>query len=219
MAVQTMDWTVYSRPECKRANNTCHTPTYGEVRSMSWQSIALGSNGVFFDSIDDLAKDTHFTQPQGWARLSAVAREIQRFAPVLLARRAAAGGVVLVAAGTPPPSWLLGRGRKQHGLLCFRGERRHGRRAGHAGRDGRSGPEAAGRDGGERAAGAGADGLAIAEQLPLCDGAAGCDVVLRVQFRSAAGGKSDDVAVECSTRARQLDYYVVERAAESANIV
>jgi hypothetical protein len=26
IAVQTMDWSVYSRPECKRANNTCHTP-------------------------------------------------------------------------------------------------------------------------------------------------------------------------------------------------
>jgi hypothetical protein len=76
---------------------------------MSWQSIALGSNGVFFYSIYDLAKDKHFTQPQGWARLSAVAQEIQRFALVLLARRAASGGVVLVAvAGTlPPPSWLL----------------------------------------------------------------------------------------------------------------
>lgn len=42
MALQTMDWTVYNRPECKRVNNTCHTPTYREVRSMSWQSIAAG---------------------------------------------------------------------------------------------------------------------------------------------------------------------------------
>ena len=50
-ALQVMDWTVYDRPECKRKANTCHTPTYAEVRSMSWQAIAAGSQGLFYYSL------------------------------------------------------------------------------------------------------------------------------------------------------------------------
>ena len=65
----------------------------------------VGSSGIFFYSIYDLYKDPHFTQLQGWQRMSRVALEIQRFAAILLGPRA--GGAAVLTPARPFPGWLM----------------------------------------------------------------------------------------------------------------
>jgi len=70
-------------------------PTLLEMRSMAWQCIAAGANGLVFYSYSDLHK-THGNEPfeKRWADVTTMAAEIKRFMPILLSPVAAA-----------PPAW------------------------------------------------------------------------------------------------------------------
>ena len=69
-----MSWKDYNRPECKRKDNNCHTPTHAEVRSMVWITVAGGAQGVFFYSIYDISQNPDIVYAAEWAVLSKVAR-------------------------------------------------------------------------------------------------------------------------------------------------
>ena len=60
------------------------TPSVAQERSMAWQAICAGSNGIFFFAFWDTLRDPDVPFATEWLRLSAIAAEIDRFAPVLL---------------------------------------------------------------------------------------------------------------------------------------
>ena len=81
---QAFDWAAYKKtPEEKKK---CRAPTEAELRSMCWQCIACGANGLVMYSWFDLWKE-----PNGvpfatrWAEVCRVGEEIKKFIPVLLA--------------------------------------------------------------------------------------------------------------------------------------
>ena len=87
---------------CKHSGQ-CHTPNLTESRSMAWQAIAGGANGVLFFSYDDLHHNPDVPFEEGWRRLKAVGSEIARFAPALLSARAPEPVVAR------RPAWLMTR--------------------------------------------------------------------------------------------------------------
>jgi hypothetical protein len=94
MVPQIFNWAAYKNtPEEKQK---CRAPTLAEMRSMAWQCIAGGANGLIFYSWFDLwrmDKDTAsggraaVREPfeQRWQEVCQMAAEIKQFMPVLLA--------------------------------------------------------------------------------------------------------------------------------------
>ena len=62
---------------------------------MAWQAICGGANGVFFFAFWDFLRNPDVPFATEWGRLSAIASEIDRFAPVLLSSAAPAPTVTL----------------------------------------------------------------------------------------------------------------------------
>jgi hypothetical protein len=87
MVPQIMDWAAYRKTaEEKRKSRP---PTLAEMRSMAWQCIAGGANGLVFYSWFDLwkmDKDRDVPQPFAarWTDVTQVATEIRDLFPVLL---------------------------------------------------------------------------------------------------------------------------------------
>eukprot|EP01051_Picozoa_sp_SAG22_P010273 SAG22_NODE_913_length_6527_cov_2.919726_6_plen_182_part_00 len=95
---------------------------------MAWQAICRGANGIVFYSFFDIKRNDDVPFAKQWTVLSAVAEEIDSYAPVLLSDEGAAppvtitttctttGGQDLVARPNSgvaggPPSWLSARAR------------------------------------------------------------------------------------------------------------
>jgi|GEM_PF-2360980 len=68
-------------------------PTRDEMRSMAWQCIAGGANGLVFYSFFDLQRDPAATFAARWTDLKAVGQEIKNLEAMLLADPAPAGRV------------------------------------------------------------------------------------------------------------------------------
>ncbi|NOZ21470.1 MAG: hypothetical protein GXP25_10330 [Planctomycetes bacterium] len=83
MVPQIFNWASYRKePD---AESKYRSPTLLEMRSMAWQCIAAGANGLVFYSYSDLlrrAKKEPFDER--WRDVTAMAGEIKRFVPVLL---------------------------------------------------------------------------------------------------------------------------------------
>ena len=80
---QAFDWGSY-RPEWPGAPEN-RMPTVDEMRSMSWQCIAEGANGLIYYSFAALQKGTHGMKfEDAWADVCKVAGEVRRYIPVLL---------------------------------------------------------------------------------------------------------------------------------------
>lgn len=79
---QAFDWGYKKKPEARK---NLRPPTEAEMRSMSWQCIANGANGLIFYSFHAL-HDPEYPVPfeTRWAECRRVAEEIARFFPVLL---------------------------------------------------------------------------------------------------------------------------------------
>jgi len=79
---QIFNWAAYRKGAEREA---CRPPTALEMRSMAWQCIAGGANGLVFYSWFDLWKMKE-TEPfeQRWAEVTAMAADIRRLFPVLL---------------------------------------------------------------------------------------------------------------------------------------
>jgi hypothetical protein len=63
---------------------TGRTPTFNETRSMVWQAIAEGANGIFYYSYFDIERNPDVPFETQWGRLSTVSKEVSSFAPCLL---------------------------------------------------------------------------------------------------------------------------------------
>ena len=81
---QAFDWAAYKKTAEEKKK--CRAPTEAELRSMCWQCIACGANGLVMYSWFDLWKE-----PNGvpfatrWAEVCRVGEEIKKYVPVLLA--------------------------------------------------------------------------------------------------------------------------------------
>ena len=81
---QAFDWAAYKKtPEEKKKHRA---PTEAELRSMCWQCIACGANGLVMCSWFDLWKEPNGVPfAQRWAEVCRVGQEIKEQIPVLLA--------------------------------------------------------------------------------------------------------------------------------------
>ena len=60
------------------------SPTFDEMRSMSWQSICNGANGLIYYSYFDLKSNPDVSFDIQWNNLKRIADEIDKVSPVLL---------------------------------------------------------------------------------------------------------------------------------------
>ncbi|MBR4171422.1 MAG: hypothetical protein IKR48_07205 [Kiritimatiellae bacterium] len=82
MVPQAMDWAVYKKGEEAKKQRF---PTLFELRSMAWQCIAGGANGLIFYSWFDLHKKTaHDPFEKTWPMVCEMANEIKRYEQVML---------------------------------------------------------------------------------------------------------------------------------------
>ena len=80
---QAFDWSGY-RPEWPGSPPN-RMPTVDEMRSMAWQCIAEGANGLFFYSFAAIQKETHgLPFEKAWTDICNVGEEIRAYIPVLL---------------------------------------------------------------------------------------------------------------------------------------
>ena len=80
---QAFDWGSY-RPEWPGSPEN-RMPTVEEMRSMAWQCIATGANGLVFYSFAAIQKGTHGLKFEtAWADVCEVGWEIRKYIPVLL---------------------------------------------------------------------------------------------------------------------------------------
>jgi hypothetical protein len=94
----------------------CRTPSAKEERSMAWQAVCRGANGIIYYSFFDIKRNDDVSFAKQWAVLSGVAAEIDSFAPVLLSDEGAAPPVTITGGVSPAdggdaPSWLSARAR------------------------------------------------------------------------------------------------------------
>jgi len=71
----------YTDPERRAA---VRGPTYDEMRSMTWQCIAEGADGIVLYSWFELRRDTSEPFEQRWPEVKRVAEEVAEMIPVLL---------------------------------------------------------------------------------------------------------------------------------------
>jgi len=79
---QVFDWGAYRKGDEREKTRA---PTLSEMRSMAWQCIAAGANGLVFYSFFDLYKmNGRDPFEKRWAEVCAMAGEIKRYIPVIL---------------------------------------------------------------------------------------------------------------------------------------
>lgn len=82
---QAFDWGYYRPSETNRTD--VRMPTYAEIRSMTWQAIAAGANGLVYYSFFDLLKRDKWPKERtagAWENVCKVAKEVKSFEPILL---------------------------------------------------------------------------------------------------------------------------------------
>lgn len=82
---QAFDWGYYRPAETNDA--AVRLPTLDEMRSMTWQAVAAGANGIVFYSFHDLLKRDNWPKERvagGWENVCEVAREVKAKELVLL---------------------------------------------------------------------------------------------------------------------------------------
>ena len=84
---QAFDWSLFraSTPSNEVACGNNRMPTFDEMRSMAWQCIAEGANGLVFFSYTALEKmNWRMSYEKTWGDVKRLAAELERFIPVLL---------------------------------------------------------------------------------------------------------------------------------------
>ena len=80
---QAFDWGGY-RAELPGSSPN-RMPTVDEMRSMAWQCVASGANGIIFYSFTAIQKQTHgLPFERAWADICKVGEEMRKYLPVLL---------------------------------------------------------------------------------------------------------------------------------------
>ena len=80
---QAFDWGYYRPNETN--NVAVRMPTYTELRSMTWQAIAAGANGIIYFSHFDLLNRSKWPKERtagAWENVCAIAKEVKDFEPV-----------------------------------------------------------------------------------------------------------------------------------------
>ncbi len=81
MVPQAFNWANYRRGEAKEG---LRPPTYPELRSMAWQCIAHGAQGLIFYSFYDLQRDEVVPFDEQWGYVKDIAAEIKAWVPAIL---------------------------------------------------------------------------------------------------------------------------------------
>lgn len=97
----------------------CITPTFAMERSITWQAIVRGANGIVYYSFFDMMSGCHRTGTcpldvsnlTQWSRIKMVATEVERFAPILLSHAGAAPAVSVLNTTGAVPCWIATRER------------------------------------------------------------------------------------------------------------
>jgi hypothetical protein len=105
---QVFNWANYHKDDAKPEYRT---PTLDEMRSMAWQCITEGANGLVFYSWFDIRRNPDVPFDTQWERLRTIAEEIDRFAPILLS----ADPVPMLT--VEAPAWLHWTARVRDGKL------------------------------------------------------------------------------------------------------
>ncbi len=63
------------------------TPTYDEMRSMSWQAICNGADGLIYYSYFDIKRNPDVPFDKQWKNLESIVKEIDDFSPILLSAK------------------------------------------------------------------------------------------------------------------------------------
>lgn len=79
---QIFNWACYRKTDAEEQK--CRPPTLEEMRSMAWQCIAEGANGIVFYCWTDLRRNAATPFEESWSRVKTVAQEIKAMIPVLL---------------------------------------------------------------------------------------------------------------------------------------
>lgn len=82
MVPQIFNWGRYAKNDADRKRT--RPPTYSEMRSMSWQCIAGGANGLIFYSWFDVQRDKSAEFEPRRREIAKVVKEIDKYIPVLL---------------------------------------------------------------------------------------------------------------------------------------
>ncbi|MCP4639299.1 MAG: hypothetical protein GY851_02630 [bacterium] len=83
MVPQVFNWASYKKSEEEKAK--CRPPTYDEMRSMTWQCIARGANGLVFYSWFNIWKtDKHVDHDDHWPKVKSIAAEVDALSPAIL---------------------------------------------------------------------------------------------------------------------------------------
>lgn len=98
---QVFNWANYQKNEADKAAK--RAPTFEEMRSMAWQSIAEGANGLIFYSWFDIRRDPTTPFEEQWAKIKTIAREIKEMSPVLLSVESPPNVII------EPAPWLNAR--------------------------------------------------------------------------------------------------------------
>lgn len=101
----------------------CRTPSANEERSMAWQAICRGANGIVYYSFFDIKRNDDVSFATEWGVLKDVAAEIDKFSPMLLSDEGSAPAPILTLrdknkihddigdGNEDSPSWLAARAR------------------------------------------------------------------------------------------------------------
>jgi len=103
---QVFNWAAYKQGEEREKSRA---PTLLEMRSMAWQCIAAGANGLVFYSFFDLFK-MKANEPfeTRWAEVCAMAEEIRRHIPVMLSVEPAPAATCAGAPAVETRVWRVG---------------------------------------------------------------------------------------------------------------
>lgn len=106
MVPQCMDWAAYPYSASFRGLESApRPPTAAEMRSMLWQCIAAGANGLILYSYEDMTKEPNGVPFQDrWDDCCRVAAEIERYMPVLLADEPSGDESIVAGVACDPPS-------------------------------------------------------------------------------------------------------------------
>ena len=114
---QAFDWAYYAAKRGVNKSPDMRMPTRDEMRSMTWQAIACGANGIIYYYFEDAYRrgGTKEENERRWADICAVAHEVKEKEVVLLSEPGPA--VAYVPENLVCRTWKTAEG-KVHLLVC-----------------------------------------------------------------------------------------------------
>jgi hypothetical protein len=111
---QVFNWGNYAHTPDEKSKG--RTPTFDEMRSMTWQCIAEGATGLVFYSWFDIKRNPDVPFDTQWEHLKRIAAEVDQMAPALLSVDPVAAVKTETAAGQRP-TWLHPLVKSHNGKL------------------------------------------------------------------------------------------------------